>query len=152
MIMCVEKTQHAQHTQLFFFSCPLCCFHVTIPPAVRPALLRQMDMGSLTCAQIWMHAIHMKGGHAQASVHNSLDSEWQKNCPSPSPAREPNPGSSDRKDRKTKTEGKWDVSNPKTHHFSWIGTSQRQRCKSYRLRSSGRLHALHLCPHHEQTR
>ena len=26
---------------------------VTIPPAVRPTVLQQMDVGSLTCAQIW---------------------------------------------------------------------------------------------------
>ena len=33
-------------------------FCVTIPPAVRPSLERQMDMGSLKCAQIWVRAIH----------------------------------------------------------------------------------------------
>ena len=32
---------------------------VTIPPpAVRPTLVRQLDMGSLTCAQIWVLAVH----------------------------------------------------------------------------------------------
>ena len=29
-------------------------FCVTMPPAVRPTLLRQMDMESITCAQIWV--------------------------------------------------------------------------------------------------
>ena len=48
---------------LFFFL-PLGRFNlvyvqycVTIPPAVRPTLLRQMDMGSLTCAHIWVRAV-----------------------------------------------------------------------------------------------
>ena len=30
-----------------------------IPPATRPTLLRQIDMGSFTCAQIWVRAIHI---------------------------------------------------------------------------------------------
>ena len=47
-------------TQLFFFL--LCAvFRVFIQPAVRPTLLQQMDIGSLTCAQIWVPAIHSKG-------------------------------------------------------------------------------------------
>ena len=45
------------------FSC-MQCFHIFIPPAVRPTLLRQMDMGSLTDAQIWVLAVHTKGGGA----------------------------------------------------------------------------------------
>ena len=47
------------------------CFFGTLPPAVWPTLLRQMDMGSLTCAQIWVRAAHTKGGQAQASLHKS---------------------------------------------------------------------------------
>ena len=36
---------------------------VTIPPTVRITLFRQMDTGSLTCAQIWVRAVlHTKGG------------------------------------------------------------------------------------------
>ena len=36
--------------------------YVTIPPAVRPTLLQQMDVGSLTYAQTWMRVIHTKIG------------------------------------------------------------------------------------------
>ena len=36
------------------------CFCVSIPSAVRLTIL-QLNMGSLTCARIWVHAIHMKG-------------------------------------------------------------------------------------------
>ena len=34
-------------------------------------LLRQMDMGSLTSAQTWVHAVHTKGGQAQTNLHKS---------------------------------------------------------------------------------
>ena len=45
---------------------------LSIPPAVRPSRLRQMDMGSLTRAQIWVRAVHTKGaGQAQTSLHKS---------------------------------------------------------------------------------
>ena len=62
------------------------------------AHLRQMDTGSITGAHIWMRAVHMKGGgggvrHKQ--VCTRVDSERQKNCSSPCPARGSNPGSSD---------------------------------------------------------
>ena len=40
--------------------------------------LRQMDMGSLTRAQICLRAVHMKGGQAQ-NVCTRVHSEWQKN-------------------------------------------------------------------------
>ena len=39
------------------------CFRVAIPPAVRPTLLRQMGMGSSTCAQIGVRAVHAKADH-----------------------------------------------------------------------------------------
>ena len=43
----------------FFWSLCMQCFRVSIPPAVRPFFfLRQMDMGSLTCAQIWVRVVH----------------------------------------------------------------------------------------------
>ena len=52
---------------------PMCavfsCFH--IPSAVRPTLLRQIGMGSLTCAQIWVRAVHTNGGQVQTSLHKS---------------------------------------------------------------------------------
>ena len=53
-----------------FFSC-VRCFGVFIPPAVRPTLLRQIDMEYLTCAQIWVRAVHSKGGGAQLSLQKS---------------------------------------------------------------------------------
>ena len=52
------------------FSC-VQCFRVSIPPDARHTLLRQMDMGSLTCAQIWVRAVHTKGGQGQTSLHKS---------------------------------------------------------------------------------
>ena len=42
-----------RHLASFFLLC-VKCFRVSIPPAGRLALLRQMDMGSLTCAHIWV--------------------------------------------------------------------------------------------------
>ena len=49
----------------------VCYFCVSIPPAVRPFLLRQMDMVSLTCAHIWVRAVHTKWGEAHTSLHKS---------------------------------------------------------------------------------
>ena len=63
-----------------FFVPPMCC--VLIPQAVRPTLLRQIHIGSLTCTYIWVHAVHM---HKQ--VCTKVDSEGQKNCLSPCPTR-----------------------------------------------------------------
>ena len=66
-----------RYPALFFPVCSVFC--VSIPPAVRPTLLRQMDMRSLTCAQIWVHAVHMKGvRHKQ--VCTRVHSERQKKC------------------------------------------------------------------------
>ena len=45
-------------------------FCVSIPPAVRPTLLQQIDMGSLT-AHTFGCAVHTKGVQAQASLHTS---------------------------------------------------------------------------------
>ena len=60
------------HTAIPSF-CSSCvqCFRVFIPPAVRPTLLRQMDMGSLTCAHIRVRAVHTKRGQAQTSLLKS---------------------------------------------------------------------------------
>ena len=54
-----------------FFSSCVQCFCVSIPLAVRPTLLQQMDIGSLTCAQTWVRAVHMKRGQAQTGLHKS---------------------------------------------------------------------------------
>ena len=64
------------------------CLRVSIPPAVRPTLLRQIRMESLTCAQVWVRAVHAKGGQAQkksahelTGIHikqNVIVSAWQK--------------------------------------------------------------------------
>ena len=61
--------------------------------------LRQMDMGSLTCAQIWVSAVHTKrGGGGEGIRHNQVctrvvDPDRQKKLPyvSPCPARGSNP-------------------------------------------------------------
>ena len=54
---------------------------VTIPPAVRPPLLRQMDTGSLTCAQIRVYTVHINGGQEQTSLHRSLTWRDRKTAP-----------------------------------------------------------------------
>ena len=77
--------------------------YVTIPPAVSSTLLRQMDMGCLTCAQIWVCAVNTKGGGGgwgggELSTNKSaqeLTRRDRKNCPPPCPARGLNPGCSD---------------------------------------------------------
>ena len=38
------------------------CFRVSRSLAVGPTLLRHIDIGSLTCAQIWARAVDTKGG------------------------------------------------------------------------------------------
>ena len=51
------------------------CFHTT--GSVRPALVRRMEVGSLTCAQMWVRAVyvtHEGGGggvrHTNKSAHD----------------------------------------------------------------------------------
>ena len=69
------------------------CDHTSIPPAVRPPLLRQMDIGSLTCAQISVLAVHTNGGGSGTNKSaQELSRRDRKNCRSPWPARESNPG------------------------------------------------------------
>ena len=89
------------------FSSCVQCFCVSITPAVRPTLSRQMDTtGSVTCAQIWVCAVHTKtwrgrgggggGGQAQKKqVCSWLGGTEKKPVYHPVPARDSNPGSSD---------------------------------------------------------
>ena len=74
-------------------------FRVSITPTLMPTVLRHMDMGSLTCAQIWVRArIHPKGGGGGGGGvrHKEVvDSEGHKSGMRPCPARGSNPGSSD---------------------------------------------------------
>ena len=44
---------------------------VTIPPAVRPNLLRKTCVRSLTCAHIWVRAAHTKGEGEGAGTNKS---------------------------------------------------------------------------------
>ena len=60
----------------------------------RRTLLRQMHMGSLTCALIWVCAVYTKGGARHKQVCTRVDSGGHKNCLWPCPARGSNPGSS----------------------------------------------------------
>ena len=69
-------------TSQLFFPC-VQCFYVSISLDVRSTLLRQMDMGSLTCTYIWVHAIHMKGDQAQTSLHKSWLGGTEKTVPHP---------------------------------------------------------------------
>ena len=50
---------------------PSVCFCVTILMTVRPTLLLQIDMGSLTCALIRVHTVHTKVSQAPTSLHKS---------------------------------------------------------------------------------
>ena len=57
-----------------------------------------MDMGSVTCAQIWVRVVHTKGGRGgvrHKQVCTRFDSGGHCNCVSRCPDRESNPGSSD---------------------------------------------------------
>ena len=46
-------------------------------------LFYDTDMGSLTCAQTWVRTVHTKAGVRHKQVCTRVDSEGQKNCPSP---------------------------------------------------------------------
>ena len=63
------------------------CFRVSVPPAVRPTLLRQMDMGSLTCEQIWVRPVHTKREVRHKHVCTRVDSAGQNKARSePAPS------------------------------------------------------------------
>ena len=87
-----KASSHSMHgaTQLFSFlslSAVFSCFHTSGYGAYSFAT--DVYIGSLTCAQIWVCAVHTKGGQAQTSLHKS----W--NCTIPCPARGSNPGPTD---------------------------------------------------------
>ena len=93
-----KRAAIVQHYQGFFAPHPRAqCFRVSVPQAVRPTLLQQMDVGSLSlmCAQIWVGTVHMKGGQAQTSHKSWLVRGREKKCPSPWCTRGSNPGSLD---------------------------------------------------------
>ena len=73
------------HYPAFFFLSPVSS--LIIPSAVRPTLLRQMDIGSLTCAQIRVRAVHTKEGHVQRCRHKSWLWGTEKQSFSPCSAR-----------------------------------------------------------------
>ena len=68
------------------------CFHATGCEAYS---LRQMDMGSLTCAQIFRACRTHEGGSGTNKSAQELTRGDRKTCPSPCPTRGSNPGSSD---------------------------------------------------------
>ena len=73
-------------------------FRVSIPPAVSPTLLRQMDVGSLTCAQSASRTHEGGGGGGSGSGTNKSAQELtrrDRKTLSSCPARGSNPGSSD---------------------------------------------------------
>ena len=87
------------HLALFVFlpPPPLCLHFHTTGCGVRPTLLRQIDVGSLTCAQLWVRAVHVKVGSGTNKSAQELTRlrGVEKKCPSPCPTRGSNPGSSD---------------------------------------------------------
>ena len=46
----------AAMARLFCFSPLSAVFRVSVPPDIRPTPLRQIDMGPLTCAHMWVRA------------------------------------------------------------------------------------------------
>ena len=79
-------TRYPAFRYIFFIPC-VRCFRVSIPPAVRPALLRQMDIGSLTCAQIWVRSVHTKGwlGRNKSTSAQELTRRGRKPVLHPAP-------------------------------------------------------------------
>ena len=77
------------------------CFRVFTPPAVRPSPLRQIDMGSLTCAQTWVRALHIyiytrKGGQGtNKSAQELARRDRKKPVHHPAPPGDRTQGSSD---------------------------------------------------------
>ena len=59
-------------------------FCVTIPAAARPTLIRQMDMGSLTCAQMCVCHTH-EGGSGTNMYAQELTRRDRKTVPHPAP-------------------------------------------------------------------
>ena len=73
-----KASSHSTALPSFFFYC-VQYFLVSTPPAVQPSLLRRMDVGSLTCAQMLVRVEHTKGvRHKQDCTR--VDSEGQTNC------------------------------------------------------------------------
>ena len=86
---------------LFFFCAAFSCLIIIIiiiimdihrfhtPPAVRPTLLRQMDMGPLTCAHIWVCAVslytRMGVRHKQVCTRVDLEGQKKTTVPHPTP-------------------------------------------------------------------
>ena len=63
------------------FSSVVCAvFRFSIPPGVRPTLLRQMDVESLTCAYIWERVVHTKGDWWGRGVGGEGGSNIVKDC------------------------------------------------------------------------
>ena len=73
---------------------PVCSiFRVSISSAVRPTLLRQMDMGSFSCAQMWVHAVYTRRvSDTKKSAQEVTRRDIHIAC-RPLPARGSNPGS-----------------------------------------------------------
>ena len=88
----VSSHSMARATQnVFFFPC-VQCFRVSVFFYDRWIYIYR----SLSWAQIWVHAIHMKGGQAQTSLHKScLGGTEKKLSLTPCSTRGLNPGSSD---------------------------------------------------------
>ena len=66
------RAKRAATLQRYLAEFPLSCVHcflLSIPSAVRPTLLRQMNMGSVTCAQRGDQAQHnLLGGTGKLSL------------------------------------------------------------------------------------
>ena len=64
-----KRVAIARRYPAFFFHSCVQCFRVSIPSAARPTLLRQMDIGSLTCEQLWVRDADTKGSQTHTCPH-----------------------------------------------------------------------------------
>ena len=66
-------------------------FCVTIPPAVRPTVLQQVVVGSLTCAKMGVHAVHLGRSDKKQACGNA-DLDWSDRKTDFRPAHQGNAG------------------------------------------------------------
>ena len=92
-----KASNHSMALPSFFSSSPMCSvFMFPFHQAVRPTLLRPIDIESLTCAHTFgVRVPYTRRGVRRKPICTRVDSEGQKNCSPPCPARGSNPGSSD---------------------------------------------------------
>ena len=88
-----KASSHSMALPNFFFLCAVFSrFHTTGCEAYS---FTTDGYGILMYTQIWVRAVHMKGGQAKTNLYKSWLGGTEKNCLSPCPTRGSNPESSD---------------------------------------------------------